>query len=216
LVLFAIERMPGRLDFGRIRVDPGANRAEIAPTRSLLCCTEAEQHLFDVHQGRPNLLLYLSVTSEGILDGILHQPGLHRVEMDVQDQAIEITLIFNEFRFVSALPDAAGSAETPVESAAESVLNPVHPAPKGDRRASDDKVEVVGHQTPSENSPAITLLDVANDLDKLNRLVGISENRLAARYPVVHVVQTTLDNYPRPARHRQIPQLPKAWHCYNA
>ena len=135
--------MPGRLDFGRIRVDPDANRAEIAPTRRLLCCTEAEQYLFDFHQGRPNLLLHLSVTSKRILDGFLHQPGIHRVEVDVQDQAIEIALIFNEFRFVSALPDAAGSAETPVEPAAESVLNTVHSAPKGDRRASDDKVEVL-------------------------------------------------------------------------
>jgi len=43
---------------------------------------------------------------------------------------------------------------------------------------------VVGHHAPSENGPAIPLLDVANDLYELDGLVRIGEDRFTARYPV--------------------------------
>ena len=65
---------------------------------------------------------------------------------------------------------------------------------------------MIGHHAPSKNGPAIPLLDVANDLYELDRLVRIREDRFTARYPVVHVVQTTLNNNPWPAHHLWIPQ----------
>jgi hypothetical protein len=132
----------------------------------------------------------------------------YRVEVDVENQAIEIALVFNISRIVSPLPETARSAEPPVEPAAESVLDSMHPTPEGNRRGSNDQVEMVGHHTPSENRPSISLLDIPNDLDELHRLVRFSEDMLSTRDPVVHVVQTTFDDDSRPTRHCLVPLTP--------
>jgi hypothetical protein len=145
------------------------------------------------------------MTTKGILGRFVHQSGPYRIEMHIENQAIEIALVFNIFRLVSPLQEAACSAEPPVEPAAESVLDSVHPSPEGNRRGSNDQVEVVGHHAPSENRPSISLLDVPNDLDELHRLFRFGEDMLSTRDPVVHVVQTTFDDDSRPTRHCQFP-----------
>ena len=120
IILDTVERVPRRLDFGCVRVNSDSNRAQVVSTGNLLRLTEAEQHLVDIHQRVSNLSLDLSVPTEGILGRVIRQPTAYRVEVDVENQAIKIALVFNIFRLVSPLPETARSAEPPVEPAAES------------------------------------------------------------------------------------------------
>ena len=161
------------------------------PSR-LLCLAEAQKHVFDVHQRRSEPSLHLPVPGKWVLLRVVHQTPVHRVEMNVQNQPIQIALILDVLCLVSPLPKAACSSVSPVEPATESVLDPMHPAPQRNGRSSQGNVDMVGHHTPGENRPAISFLHVPNDLHELHRLFRICEDLFSARDPVVHVVQTTL------------------------
>ena len=177
------KRVPRRFQLRSVRVGTDSHRLQIALPSRLLCLAEAQQHVFDVHQRRSEPPLHLAVSGKWVLFRVVHQAPLHGVEMNVQNEPIQVALILNVFRFISPLPKTACSSVSPVEPATESILNPMHPTPQRNGRCSQDDMEMVGHHTPSENRPAVSFLDVPNDLDELYRLFGISKDRARRSRP---------------------------------
>jgi len=66
---------------------------------------------------------------------------------------------------------------------------------------------VVRHQNPRKNRPTVALLDVTQELDELERFLGIGEDRFSTRKPVVYVVDPALYKAPKAARHPSPPGL---------
>jgi hypothetical protein len=63
-------------------------------------------------------------------------------------------------------------------------------------------VEVVRHQHPREDRPAISPFHIPQELDELPRFLPVSKDRLSAREPILDVVDPALDKHPEVARHR--------------
>lgn len=129
----------------------------------------------------------------------------HRVQMHIEDQPAEVHFILDEFRLVPALPQASCSSVADVESAAEQVLDPVHPSPQRYRRRANHQVVVIQHHTPRENRPTVSFFRLSDCLDERDRFFRIGEDWLATRDSVVHVKQTTRDLDPRLSNHRLFP-----------
>ena len=70
-----------------------------------------------------------------------------------------------------------GSTMPSFEPDAEFGLKNVHPAPQRNEGGPYHQVVVVGHQAPRDHGPPISLLNVTENLDELDRLVGVSDKR---------------------------------------
>jgi len=73
------------------------------------------------------------------------------------------------------------------------------------RGTHEDQMEVIPHQAPRENRPAVEVPNVAQRFYELDRLVLIVENELTASDAAVNVIRSSGNEEARLSRHEIAP-----------
>jgi hypothetical protein len=124
---------------------------------------------------------------------IVNDPGRHRVEVDVDQQLVKVTLVLDELGAVSALPQRPVYPAPEVHATRHPLLQAPEGTIQGDHTGAHRQVVVIGHQAPGVDGQPVTLHQVAKQADKGFGVPLPVEDALPSAQPVVDVVDPTLD-----------------------
>ena len=171
-------------------------RGELVQAGTLGCRIEGEKCVIDVEQGIPNLTQQLAMPAEYVLRRIFNQSGANRIQVDVNDQLVEVPLTVNHPRLIPALPQWAAPSPTPIKAFTEPSLQGPHSPGKRHGGRSHCEVMLIRQEAPRENLEIVALFEVSQQIDKIDRLLGVREDFLTPSKPVVYVVKPTLNEGP--------------------
>jgi hypothetical protein len=132
---------------------------------------------------------------------IINNPGMNRVQVNVDQQLVEVALIAYELGSVPALPQRPIHPLSNVYASSYALLKTSHGPIQRDPTGPDCQVIVIRHQAPREDRQPITLRNVAKQVDECGSLRPLVEDSLTSTNPVVHVVHPALDKNSMRPRH---------------